>query len=142
MDAPWLEAEAFVEAVRLLVVCVAVQREDVAVVLPCVGFEVFDQALADTRAARFGIDDEILDFQVFSAPHLGGYPAAADADEGAMREGPGDLIVRVAVQEGGESFVDHWLRYFRVEDAEESGGSGEVGVRERADFDGWHGAAG
>lgn len=118
---------------------VAVEGDDEAFVFPGELFHALDEVGSDAGRPLVGVDDDVVDFEVFSAPDFGGDPCGADTGEAVVDEGAVELVVRVVGKDGGEAPVDGFGGGVWVERPEEGGGRGEVLAGEGANGDGFHG---
>ena len=81
MKAPNLKAEPVVQAVGRMIRGIAVQRQQRALFRAADLLHLLDQPRADFPGPRLGVDNEVVELQILSAPDLGRDPCPAQADQ-------------------------------------------------------------
>lgn len=121
MEAPDFVAKPVIEPVGGVVGSVAVEDENIAALVAAELLEVLQQGGPDARGAVCGMDDEVVDLKVFSAPDFGRDPNPGEADHFALLGKDADgVVMRVVAQDGLEPIPQHRGRAVRVEVREQA----------------------
>lgn len=109
MEAPDFESEFVIESVRGAVCGQAVDDQDIAIVVAADLFESFEEQGSDAFGAEVRVDDEVIDFEIRSAPDFGAEPDTGDAYEFALTDGGPELVVRVLREDCFESLKNDFF---------------------------------
>jgi len=95
VKSPDFVTKAVIEAMGRVVRGIAVENEDVTASFVGKVLAVFDEQGAKSARTMVGVDDEVVDFEITSAPDLGGDPGTSKGEHFAISKNTEWMVVGV-----------------------------------------------